>query len=98
MRTYCMFNPPNIPIKNFLNENFYDITNDFASKLLSTFDNFKQDCKKDVETLYNKLVDCVNLKDINPSYDDSYKTFSIFGFCNKKVLTINEMLNNYYQF
>ena len=87
-----------IPIKNFLNENFYDITNDFASKLLSTFDNFKQDCKKDVETLYNKLVDCVNLKDINPSYDDSYKTFSIFGFCNKKVLTINEMLNNYYQF
>lgn len=87
-----------IPIKNFLNENFYDITNDFATKLLSTFDNFKQDCKKDVEILHNKLMDYINLKDINPSYDDNYKTFSIFGFCNKKVLTVNEMLNNYYQF
>lgn len=87
-----------IPIKNFLNENFYDITNDFAAKLLSTFDQFNKDSKKNVEYLYNKLIDYINLKDIKPGYDDNYKTFSIFGFCNKKVLTVNEMLNDYYQF
>ena len=87
-----------IPIKNFLNENFYDITNDFAAKLLSTFDQFNKDSKKNVEYLYNKLIDYINLKDIKPGYDDSYKAFSIFGFCNKKVLTVNEMLNDYYQF
>ena len=87
-----------IPLKNFLNENFYDITNDFASKLLSTFDKFKQDSKNDVEALYNKLISYINLKELNPSYDDNYKTFSIFGFCNKKVLTVNEMLNDYYQY
>ncbi len=87
-----------IPIKNFLNENFYDITNDFAAKLLSTFDQFNKDSKKNVEYLYNELIDYTNLKNIKPGYDDSYKAFSIFGFCNKKVLTVNEMLNDYYQF
>lgn len=87
-----------IPIKNFLNENFYDITNDFAAKLLSTFDQFNKDSKKNVEYLYNELIDYTNLKNIKPGYDDNYKTFSIFGFCNKKVLTVNEMLNDYYQF
>lgn len=95
---YKKISTTQIPLKNFLSENFYDITNDFATKLLSTFDKFKQDCKKDVEALYNKLIGYINLKDINPSYDYDYKTFSIFGFCNKKVLTLNEMLNDYYQF
>lgn len=87
-----------IPIKNFLNENFYDITNDFATKLLSTFEHFKQDCEKDVQNLFLKLLDCINLKQINPSCDENYKTFSIFGFCNKKFSSVNEMLNNYYEF
>lgn len=87
-----------IPIKNFLNENFYDITNDFATKLLSTFEHFKQDCEKDVQNLFLKLLDCINLKQINPSCDENYKTFSIFGFCKKKFSSVNEMLNNYYEF
>ncbi len=87
-----------IPIKNFLNENFYDITNDFATKLLSSFEYFKQDCEKDVQNLFLKLLDCINLKQINPSCDENYKTFSIFGFCNKKFSSVNEMLNNYYEF
>lgn len=87
-----------IPIKNFLNENFYDITNDFATKLLSSFEYFKQDCEKDVQNLFHKLLDCINLKQINPSCDENYKTFSIFGFCNKKFSSVNEMLNNYYEF
>ncbi len=87
-----------IPIKNFLNENFYDITNDFATKLLSSFEHFKQNCEKDVEKLFFRLLDCVNLKQINPSCDENYKTFSIFGFCNKKFSSVNEMLNDYYQF
>lgn len=87
-----------IPIKNFLNENFYDITNDFATKLLSSFEYFKQDCEKDVQNLFLKLLDCINLKQINPSCDENYKTFSIFGFCKKKFSSVNEMLNNYYEF
>ena len=87
-----------IPIKNFLNENFYDITNDFVTKLLSSFEYFKQDCEKDVQNLFLKLLDCINLKQINPSCDENYKTFSIFGFCNKKFSSVNEMLNNYYEF
>lgn len=87
-----------IPIKNFLNENFYDITNDFATKLLSSFEYFKQDCEKDVQNLFLKLLDCINLKQINPSCDENYKTFSIFGFCSKKFSSVNEMLNNYYEF
>ena len=87
-----------IPIKNFLNENFYDITNDFATKLLSSFEYFKQDCEKDVQNLFHKLLDCINLKQINPSCDENYKTFSIFGFCNKNFSSVNEMLNNYYEF
>lgn len=87
-----------IPVKNLLTENFYDISNDFATKILSIFDGFKQDCKKDVGILYDKLADYINLKTINPSYDVDFKTFSILGFCNQKVSTVNDMLNDYYQF
>lgn len=91
-----LFDNSELTMKNFIAQTFFDISNDFAAKFWQKYKNF---CfNNDFQLFYKHLLSYINLEKalIQPSIDENFNSFCIFGLCEKKISSINEMIDSYY--